>query len=275
MSIIIKVFRFYVIDVSQSGGVGKRLSRWCTAPERHSDRKNSYMHGVRLLTYHRVGHPRGDYYERLTVPPERFEREMNVMRRLGFDFMDPCKLPDSFDRAARRWRRGAIPTFDDGYAEVFEHAFPVLQRYNLPAIMYVVTDRSYADWRDWGDNDAPRLISWDKLRVMASGGISIGSHTRTHVDLTECTQSELESEVKDSKKKIEDEIGRPVRHFCYPYGYYNERVKDVVREAGYETACTTDRGLVTPSTETLEMPRLGVGKRMTITHFCRRMILGG
>lgn len=232
------------------------------------------MYGVRLLTYHRVGRPRGSYYEKLTVPPARFYREMNVLRRLGFEFLDPHAFPALLDRKTRRWRWGAIPTFDDGYAEIYDHVLPVLQRYNLPAIVYIVTDRSHADWTDWGANSTPRLLSWKQVRTMASAGISIGSHTRTHADLTECDESQLEKEIVDSKKKIEDEIGQAVRHFCYPYGYYNKRIQDVVREAGYQTACTTNRGLVDEGSDLLKMSRLGVGKRMSITHFCRRMITG-
>ncbi|MCD6416962.1 MAG: polysaccharide deacetylase family protein [Planctomycetes bacterium] len=108
---------------------------------------------------------------------------------------------------------------------------------------------------------------------MARSGICFASHTLTHPHLTSCTDSKLRQEVEDSKKIIEDELGRRIEHFCYPYGDYDERVIHAVRRAGYRTACTTNRGAVVKGTSPFELPRLTVGKRMHMQRFLLRVMI--
>ncbi len=95
---------------------------------------------------------------------------------------------------------------------------------------------------------------------MSDAGIVFGSHSLTHVQLTRCNNTRLQAEVVDSKKIIEDHMGREVKHFCYPFGNHDQRVEDAVRGADYDSACTTDKGAVLPGANPWRLPRLTVGK---------------
>ncbi len=94
-----------------------------------------------------------------------------------------------------------------------------------------------------------------QVREWQSAGHEIGSHTRTHPFLTQLPPDQAREEITSSRKELEDLFGRPILHFCYPYGDWNERVRDLVAEAGYKTACTTDPGINRPGVSPLALKR--------------------
>jgi len=226
---------------------------------------------VRVLTYHRIGPPRGVMgYERLTVPPARFARQVRTMRRIGFQFIGLDDVSAWLRGELSLPKRPAVLTFDDGFADLREYVLPLVRQAGLTPVVFLVTDRREDAWREEG-HEPLRLLSWPEAREMAEAGVVFGSHTRTHVRLTECSDRRLREEVAGSKKRIEDELGREVRHFCYPYGAHDDRVVEAVAEAGYLTACTTLRGAVRPGADPLRLPRLTVGKRMGMARFVLRI----
>ncbi len=105
-------------------------------------------------------------------------------------------------------------------------------------------------------------VSWQELRNMAAKGLEVGAHTRTHPILSSMKQrAEVENEIGGAKKQIEDATGVKLRHFCYPNGKqadYHDLALQAVRDAGYESAVIAEAGLVSPSADPLQMPRIGV-----------------
>ena len=231
---------------------------------------------ARILTYHRIGYPRnGKSYEAQTVLPQRFKSQLQLIRLLGFGCTD-------MDTVARWLQGGSLPckrpivlSFDDGYRDLYEHAFPLLKREGLSVIIYIVSDCREDEWRRTESPLPLQLLDWNQIREMAESGITFGSHTRTHKNLTRCTPEQLRDEVLNSKKIIEDKLSKPVQHFCYPFGATNDQVVDAVREAGYITACTTRTGTVLRGADPLRLPRLTIGKRMGLLKFFKRVTLKG
>jgi len=228
---------------------------------------------LRILTYHRIGPPRQGEFEKLTVPAPRFVRQVRLLRRLGCGFCGPDIVPAFVAGKTAPPRRPVILTFDDGFAELYDYVFPVLAERGIPAVVYATSDRETAKWVDWEGRAAPPLLARSQLNEIAASGVTIGSHGRTHRRLTRCSPAELRDEVEGSKKSLEDALGREVRHFCYPFGAYNETVVEAVRSAGYVTACTTKKGAAEVGADALRLPRLTVGKRMGFLHFFRRVVL--
>ena len=220
-----------------------------------------------------MGVPRTGRTERLTVTPERFRLQTALLRRLRWTPTDLNVVHHFLDK-------GAIPpryyvlTFDDGFADLYDHVLPLLAERSMPAVVYVVADRQRADWMDWGPLGPHRLLSWSQIAELAHAGITIGSHGRTHTDLRACSARRLDDEVRGSRRLIEDKLGEPVHHFCYPYGYVNEAAVHAVRRAEYTTACTTERGMVEAGADPLQLPRLTVGKNMRTVRFAKRILLG-
>ncbi len=188
--------------------------------------------------------------------------------------------------AARRARgaslRGvAALTFDDGYAGVFECAWPLLQDLGLPATVFVVSDVPAAPTPFWWDHPAvasvapaqrerwltalrgdrsailaavgdgvesPRVppsrlpADWATIARAAAAGLAIGAHSATHRSLPSLDALELQREVAGSRELVRRRAGVTPDFFAYPYGLWNERVRDAVRAAGYAAAFTLDRG---------------------------------
>ncbi len=174
--------------------------------------------------YHRINRPDPD--SSLTVSPENFKKQINWLIQKKFRFLSLDEVLLSKARTPV-WERSVALTFDDGFRDNYENAFSVLAKNRLPAAFFVVVN--------WVGQES--YVTWDEIRELAGQGIQIGSHSLTHRWLPDISdEGELRSEVVDSKKRIEDEIGKEVRHFSYPVGGIDERVANLVEKAGYRAA---------------------------------------
>lgn len=135
-------------------------------------------------------------------------------------------------------RRSVVLTFDDGCRCFAEHAFPELQRRKMTATLFAVSGELGGSngWDRAAGEREERLLGAEELRRLADSGIEIGSHSRTHRDLTSCPAAELAAEVAGSRQDLEAALGVPVRTFCYPYGRLDERARAAVAAAGYLAA---------------------------------------
>jgi peptidoglycan/xylan/chitin deacetylase (PgdA/CDA1 family) len=152
----------------------------------------------------------------------------------------------------------AILTFDDGFANVLENALPVLSSHRCRAIQFLVADRlgQFNDW-DVAKGDVPeRLMDATQVRDWLGAGMAIGSHSLTHRNLRRLDPASAREEIMGSKKALEDRFGLEIKHFCYPYGSWDERVLGWVAEAGYATACTLRFGVNSASTPPFELRRI-------------------
>jgi peptidoglycan/xylan/chitin deacetylase (PgdA/CDA1 family) len=151
-------------------------------------------------------------------------------------------------------------TFDDGYLNNLTHALPVLQRCGFSATCYIVS-RRIGQTNAWDAEKgiaATPLMNAGQILQWCAGGQEIGAHSRTHGNLTMLDIPSSFDEIEGSKADLEDLTGRPVFHFCYPFGDYgNLQVLQVI-ESGYLTATTTARGRALPGCSLLELPRVPV-----------------
>ena len=204
--------------------------------------------------YHKVGRSaRGARIRGLYVSTKLLERQFAELAEAGFTTPPFGQLPDKSNPG-----NTIALAFDDGFLNAFEHALEPLARNRLRAIQFLVADR-IGQFNEWdvqvGDVREP-LMGVEHVREWLAAGHEIGAHSLTHPFLTRVSFREAREEVFASKKKIEDLFGVPVRHFCYPYGDWNKPIRDLVREAGFAPACTTDFGLNTSETSPWEIKRM-------------------
>ncbi|QHA09650.1 polysaccharide deacetylase family protein [Streptomyces broussonetiae] len=204
--------------------------------------------------YHSVGDSSDDPY-RITVTPDRLERQLSWLRRRGLRGVSVAELLAARARGEGRDLVGL--TFDDGYADFVTNALPVLESRDCTATLFVLPGRLGGD-NAW-DPLGPRkpLLSAEGIRQAADAGVEIGSHGLTHVDLTLADDSRLQAETAESRLLLEELTGCTVTGFCYPYGTVDRRAVDAVRAAGYGYACAIDPGAPSgPYT----LPRVHVGQ---------------
>lgn len=249
-----------------------------------------------VLCYHNVvaQHNGASATLGLHLPVATFERQI---RWLATHYTI-VPLEEFADRAIhRRSLRGlAAVTFDDGYAGVFEHAWPLLRNLRIPATVFVVADapgvyREHGYW--WDDADVLRHYSpeterrwltalqgdrsaivgtdvrptappwcrpatWETIAAAAREGLGIGAHSATHRNLPMLPTAELHRELIESRDVIRQHSGTDPVLFAYPYGRWDERIREAVRAAGYRAAFTLAADRRTEPGDPLTLPRLSI-----------------
>lgn len=189
---------------------------------------------VPVVLYHHIGQAPRDmeplslYY----VETKVFDRQMHLLKEAGLRAISLDELVTARNEGCQDLSRTFVLTFDDGYLDNFTNAFPILLKYGLKATIFLVSD--YVGSRM--ESSSEPLMTWQQGREMSQHGISFQSHTCTHPDLTILDDRRVLNELIDSKKKIEDALSAPVRHFAYPYGRYDRRIAQLVKQAGYKSA---------------------------------------
>jgi peptidoglycan/xylan/chitin deacetylase (PgdA/CDA1 family) len=213
--------------------------------------------GIPILLLHKIGpSPARTNLPWMYVSPSAFPKQMSALKLSGFRTI-------SIDQAISLDQRGSsqvVITFDDGFEGVFLHAGAFLRDLGFRAIQFLVADRlgQLNQW-DFGIDTTPeRLMDRVQVNDWLSLGHEIGAHTLTHPRLTEISREKAREEISSSKKKLEDLFGVPIRHFAYPYGSHNQETMNLVREAGLETACSAEQGVVLPGENVFGLKRLSV-----------------
>ncbi|HVO32732.1 MAG TPA: polysaccharide deacetylase family protein [Elusimicrobiota bacterium] len=194
-----------------------------------------------ILTYHRILRHPGDRIvdpHRIAVSREQFDRHCAWFRRIGLRTI-PLAEYVSILRSGRPLppRRLAI-TFDDGYEDVGTYGMPILAKYGFTATLFAVPG-DLGGTNQWDDSSAP-LMNADQLRAWQRAGHEIGAHSMHHAHLTRLSGEQAFNEMSDSKKALEDALGKPVPLLAYPYGETNNMVGRLAQEAGFEAAFATD-----------------------------------
>jgi peptidoglycan/xylan/chitin deacetylase (PgdA/CDA1 family) len=217
---------------------------------------------IPILMYHAVQEGQSDprpYYE-VNVSPSTFERQMRQLRNAGYRAVSlEQALQDLHDDAADQ--KIVVITFDDGFQDFYETAFPILADCQFTATVFLMTGYMAEPGKSF---KGKAVLRWNEVRELHSHGIQFGSHTVSHPQLRTLQLSQVEEEVGTSKKVIEDRIGGAVRSFSYPYAFpevdrqFTRRLKDILRRNGYENGVTTILGTATSRSDPFFLPRLPV-----------------
>ena len=198
-----------------------------------------------MLVYHHVGRPtRGRYYPGLSIDPGRFERQIAWLKRHGYSTICPAQWRAWLIEGKPLPEKPILIAFDDGHADLAHYALPILQRYGLSAVIYVVTRMigAVSEWDSGKGLTARPLMGASQILEWRERGFEFGSHTRTHPDLTALTSEALEDEIAGSRDDLVKLLGETVPSFAYPYGRFNEAVSRVVA-VNYSLAVGSQPGL--------------------------------
>ena len=216
--------------------------------------------GIPVLMFHKIGKcPASANMPRGYVSPAHFGRLLAEFKRRNAQSISLSNAVQTKTGIGNRF----VISFDDGYEGTLLHAAPMLKEHGFAAIQFLVADR-FGQRNEWDlgvDTTLERLMDRSQVQEWLSLGFEIGAHTLTHPQLSAIPIAEAKKEIAGSKKKLEDLFGVAVKHFVYPYGDYNDAVVELVREAGFETACTVEPGVICPGVDPCRLPRFATDER--------------
>lgn len=207
-----------------------------------------HANGVPVLNYHQIN----DRDENsLTIHTDQFEAEMSYLANNGYHAITPAEMLEAWDSGAPLPENPIIITFDDGYADNYKNAYPILKKYNLKGTIFVVSD--YLD-------TYPNYLTWSMAQEMQESGlIDIESHTLSHAQLDQLgSLDELNTQLKNSKLAIDWHLKKDVRFIAYPCGAFNQEIEESTLAAGYKGAFTVHYGLAEPTQNRLQLDRIPV-----------------
>jgi peptidoglycan/xylan/chitin deacetylase (PgdA/CDA1 family) len=224
--------------------------------------------------YHRIARETGEDF--ITVTMENFRQQMAYLAERDYTVLPLREIVTAF-RNGNVYDKSTIAiTFDDGFESTFEHAVPMLQERGMTATLFLVTRfvGKTSEWIVSGADARYRLLSWRQAVELYRQGFELGSHSCSHPKLTEIDVDRIRMEVVDSKSELECRLGAPVHAFAYPFGAFDERVCDLVRVAGYESACSTISGFNNPKTDLFSLRRIDIFGTDSLVDFRRKLAFG-
>lgn len=208
---------------------------------------------VPILMYHYLSVPpeNADIYRRdLSVSPELFAAHLDRMIAEGYTVIPLRDLVAHLLQGTPLPPKAVVITFDDGYRDNYEHAFPLLRERNLPATFFLVME--------FINQGRPEYLTWDMVTEMAAGGMDIEVHGVDHTTLRGRSQVDLEFQAVRSLETIQNLLNYQPRFLSYPAGEYDEQTIDVFRRAGYWAGLTTVQGATHSSSNLFKLSRVRI-----------------
>ncbi len=205
--------------------------------------------GVRFLMYHGIYNSHNEIFGggREWIPESLFEEHCNILHNEGYQTIQmrdyyKCIQNNQFPEKA------VVISFDDGALCQLQYGIPILEKYNFSAIFYLPVLKL----------NKPKRMNDAQIHELIQTGMEIGSHSMSHGDFRLLNENEVDTELSESKKYLEDLSGQSITHFSYPYGYGYKNNARKLRKNGYQTAVTVDRGINTLGTDLYALFRLGI-----------------
>ena len=204
---------------------------------------NYLLTGVPVLNYHQVN---DKFQTVLTMTPADFEEQMKYLHDRDYHAV----TQDQF--AAYMSGEGSLPdrpvmiTFDDGYVDNYEHAYPIMKKYGLTGTIFLIVDLM----------ETPGYLTWAQVQEMGRNGMEFGSHTMSHKPLTSFDRQGVRTELRESKAAIESHLQKPCKYIAFPEGEFDDMVMEETRAAGYEYGFTVETGRDFPWDDHFDLARV-------------------
>jgi peptidoglycan/xylan/chitin deacetylase (PgdA/CDA1 family) len=201
----------------------------------------------------------------LSVPPKRFEEQLRYLRQQGYTTISLNDLALHLTRGKALPPKPIVLTFDDGYADAYRHAFPLLQRYDFTGTFFLISAQL--------DAGNPDFLSWAEVEEMYGAGMRFEPHSYDHPDMRSRSFEFVVFQVLAPKEAIEARTGEECRFFAYPFGYHDQFVIDVLRSAHYWGGVLTAQGATHDAADLFTLRRIRVHGDTDLDSFIRRLNL--
>jgi peptidoglycan/xylan/chitin deacetylase (PgdA/CDA1 family)/GT2 family glycosyltransferase len=242
-------------------------------PDRDAWRR--FTRGTPILMYHAFGLP-GEPASSYVLPGRRFSRQMALLKWLGYHALSLEEFLQCYREHRLPPARSVVITMDDGYADNWSVAYPILRRHGLPATVFLVSSAlgTANEWDHGSDLDGRPLLSRSSIHEMSRAGIHFGAHSRSHVPLTAIPPRQVQDEVRGSREELERELRVPICAFSYPYGKFDAATPPIVEQAGFLGACCSFSGVNDPATPRYALRRTEIHGTDSLVRFALALRLG-
>jgi peptidoglycan/xylan/chitin deacetylase (PgdA/CDA1 family) len=182
--------------------------------------------GITVLMYHYTAEKNENY---MSIPKDKFREQMKYLKDNGFKIISLDEMYACFNDGVPIPDNAVVITFDDGYANNYYYAFPVLKELGFKATIFAITSKI----------NQPQYLTEAQIKELDKNGVSIESHTVSHPQLGHLPYSKQIEELKNSKSSLESILGRDIKYIAYPYGEFNNDTLVAVKELKYKMGVTT------------------------------------
>ena len=200
---------------------------------------------ITILNYHKVD----NMNIALSVLPEDFDRQMAYLKENGYNTINTDQLYDYMVNGAELPENPIMITFDDGYEDNYQNAYPILKKYGFTGTIFVITDFV---------SNQPNYLTWEQIKEMKANGMDFQSHTASHKSMTELTEAQLKDELTRSKQTLDTQLNQDTKFMAYPTGTYNLYIAKLVNDAGYRGAFTIKYGNVDRASNIYALERVPI-----------------
>lgn len=189
---------------------------------------------IPIFLYHHIVKEKSEIqYDYMQTTEKTFEEQIRGLENLGYHFISYQDLIDYNNGQKKLYKKSCVLTFDDGCRDIYTNAYPILQKYNIPFTMFVVTNAVGADG----------CASWEELKEMQDSGLAlIASHSTNHTEFNKLSVAETLENVDSSYKALEENLGeQKTKIFTYPYGLYSQEQLEPLKEEGYVINLTDNK----------------------------------
>lgn len=231
-----------------------------------------------VLMYHRIGVANNAWEQKYCVSPEQFAAHMAALAGRGMNAVGIHEFVAWIGGKRDLPEKSFLLTFDDGFRGVCDYALPVLEQYQWPATVFLVTDLigKQDEWTKPSNPDGVTypLLNAEEIRDMARRGISFHSHTCTHPSLPTLGDAEMADELARSRTALRESFAFESEFLAYPFGHLNDRAEQMARSAGYRAAFSTRPGFNRRNVNPYRIRRLDVFGTDTPAMLLRKMQFG-
>lgn len=214
---------------------------------------------VTVLGYHSISN-NGSIVD---VSPKEFKKQINYLAQ-HFEFVSVGDIVKYIKGEISINKPSVALTFDDGYQDLTKNVLPILNKKNIPACFFVLSEPQNANRHELANYK--KLLTTGQIKKIKKTNTDIGSHTATHANLN-TKRALLNYEISGSKEKLEKIIGFDVQYFAYPKGLYSKKIIYQLKKAKYTIAFTTRPGFIKKGQNIFLAPRVMVDRTHTLARF--------
>lgn len=211
-----------------------------------------------VLMYHSVSDD-GRFF---SVRPQNFHWQLKFLHENNFNIISATELYDTLAGKKDFSYKSVVLSFDDGYQDNYSVVFPLLKRYNIKAVIFLVINFVGKEG----------YLSWDEIAEMKNSGlVDFYCHTMSHPDLSKLSASAIKKELQECKTFLEEKLALPCDILAYPKGRFNDMVVQKAKDCGFKMAFGVREGAIAPGNDLFDLPRLSIDGSTTKSQFLAKV----